>query len=395
MRKSNLTTFKGINIQEGFSDVWSVHCVARALDIVNILSFPELGIDSSEVCSILSVMTRQTNWSGVELKARAIINLIESGSIEPSIHIVGVLHDCSPQVKIISDDYVSISFPSNKIIIVEGIQNALAIMSLMGLPIPSITGKKTLSTVVKNTDTLDKIKDLKLLVSVLYKSDSTFQQEDIVNLFNKINNASAKINYVSLGITGDKIHPLQVFVGKLIDKIEIKHYGEVSLAQRLSKNDDCITTVSTLMALTLCAIGGKSARLTNPLPNKLPDKRIINEEIFQIVEPAITSFMHSWLKTIEPCLKSNVNSFLYSTQVWQAIGLVIHFLLKDHDPSSEIFHEAGIKIGKLNYDKSSMHWSQCKALKLDISGSHYINATGGGRTLRDGMAQYFISLMSL
>jgi hypothetical protein len=173
--------------------------------------------------------------------------------------------------------------------------------------------------------------------------------------------------------------------------INIEKFGGMSISSRLTKNDSYVTTQTSMAGLVLAAIGGRSARLTTPLPQKLPNKKMITEDLINETKQLIIDFLKVWLSTLGTQFEKNPDGFHYSSQVWQALGLVIHHL-HEVDVADSVSESAKV-LAHLDYDKAAKHWSNCSALKLDATGKYYINATGGGRSLRDGIAKYFISLL--
>lgn len=80
-------------------------------------------------------------------------------------------------------------------------------------------------------------------------------------------------------------------------------------------------------------------------------------------------------------------------QIWQALGLVIFHARTRLDYTLEDYYKAGSALSNLDYSKEASHWGQCSAFKKGATNTYWINATGGGRTLRDKVAEYFISLI--
>ncbi|EGU35387.1 hypothetical protein VIBRN418_00320 [Vibrio sp. N418] len=91
--------------------------------------------------------------------------------------------------------------------------------------------------------------------------------------------------------------------------------------------------------------------------------------------------------------KQNSNGFHRSMQVWQALAVVTHELARNKAHTKSKLFDAGQTLGRLDYDKNADHWRNCKAFKKDANGKGWINATGGGRTFRDKIAEYFIDIV--
>lgn len=103
--------------------------------------------------------------------------------------------------------------------------------------------------------------------------------------------------------------------------------------------------------------------------------------------------MSSWLTPLEISGKSERTGFRLSAQIWQALALVIYRLISDGVSVQDISH-AGLVLGRLDFSKKAAHWSNCEVMALDSNGRLYKNAANSTREFRNGLADYFYSIVS-
>lgn len=386
--KNHFVTLKGIGSSFDGQRTESLQCSLPLLKAVKISSLPDV-LEGAQ--STISDMARPINISGAERIQGYMLDAANNAAFPPFLSMTIVLEEWIAVEREEFSNLTSIKYSPDRAYVVNGVQ---LIAAYEGLTEPESAIIKS-STLYKYDslpkEVISKVSHLPVFVNVLYRKDLTFSQREIVSLFNLHNTLDYKIHSVSLGVYDNESHPLIVAVNDIAISINLDKLGGMSLSSRISKSDSYVTTQSAMIGLVLAAIGGRSARLTNPIPTKLPDKRLITEELINETKCSIIDFLKQWLSFLEPQFKNNPHGFHYSTQVWQAIGLVIYHLHKTSN--TESIGRAASILGSLDYDKSASHWSACHALKLDASRKTYVNATGGGRSLRDGVAEYFISLL--
>lgn len=294
------------------------------------------------------------------------------------------------QQKNICNRFISLQSTRNDSVIIDGFLIISALSYLLDKVDP-FTGKKsdksTLSIKQKQ-----KLNSIDVRLSIYYKQNEKIDDESISKLFFDINTLDTKI-YSQHITTHFQESPLNLGAEKLALALNLNELGGVAEINKITKSDSFITTKNTLIHILLASLSGKNARVEKQLPTYLPDKTLITDQVIDNVLKVVIPFMKGWISSLEIKFKRNSNGFHRSMQIWQALGIVVYNLTQiNHLTKQELF-TAGQILGQLDYDKSASHWGNCKALKKDISNSFWINATGGGRTFRDKVAEYFIEIL--
>ncbi|ASG04256.1 hypothetical protein [Vibrio anguillarum] len=284
----------------------------------------------------------------------------------------------------------SLQYEKSDSAIVEGFLVISALSHLLDRVDP-FTGKKAdksnLSS--KQQQTLASI-DVRL--SIYYGRDGKIPEESLSKLFFDINAIDTKV-YSQHIATHVQESPLNLCAEKLAIALNLNAFGGVSELNKITKSDSYITTKSTLILILLASLGGKGVRIEKQLPTHLPDKTLITEQVVDDALKIVIPLMKGWISCLEIKFKQDRSGFHRSMQIWQALGVVAYHLSHITDFTEDELFSTGQILGQLNYDKNASHWGKCAAFKKDASGSFWINATGGGRTFRDKVAVYFISLL--
>ncbi|EGQ7684916.1 TPA: hypothetical protein ACMDX1_003717 [Vibrio parahaemolyticus] len=292
--------------------------------------------------------------------------------------------------KQVHDKLITLQYNQNKSVILEGYLLISALSNLLGRVDP-FTGKqpkhKALSDQQKQT-----LASLDVRLSIYYSVDEKINEETLSKLFFDINRLDYRV-YSQYIATHDQESPLHAGVEKLIESLELNSFGGVSELNKITKSDSFVTTKSTLINILLASMIGKGARIEKQLPTHLPDKTVITTQLVDIALETIVPLMSGWLSCLESSFKRDFNGFHRSMQIWQAIGVVAFHLSLRSDLTKDKIYDAGRILGELDYSKTASHWGCCKAFKKDANDKFWINATGGGRTLRNEVAEYFITIL--
>lgn len=388
MIKKDVVTLRGIGVAPFGREASSLQCTLPLSEISEFCSLPDV-LEGAQ--NIIADMSRPVNLSEVKRVQSYLLGLLNNTSMNPLLTVTIAVEECFKEVIDEAPGLVSITYSPKKAYIVNGIQTIAAYASITKYE-SEIVRSPALGIDEQKAESLNsKIAMLPTLINVIYRSNENIRKREIVSLLNSYNNLDTRIHSMSLGVYEDETHPIMLAVTDIARAINIEKFGGMSISSRLTKNDSYVTTQTSMAGLVLAAIGGRSARLTTPLPQKLPNKNIITEELINETKQLIIDFLKVWLSTLGTQFEKDPDGFHYSSQVWQALGLVIHHL-HEVDVADSVSESAKV-LAHLDYDKAAKHWSNCSALKLDATGKYYINATGGGRSLRDGIAKYFISLL--
>ncbi|CDT79419.1 conserved hypothetical protein [Vibrio coralliirubri] len=296
----------------------------------------------------------------------------------------------NPNVKIQHNKLVTLQYDKNDSAVVDGFLVLSALSNLLERADP-FTGKKSgkSSLTAKQKQVLASI-DVQL--SIYYRPNEIINEETLSKLFFDINAIETKI-YSQNIITQAQESPLNSGADKLALALNLNSLGGVSELNKITKSDSYITTKSTLILILLATLGGKGTRIERQLPTHLPNKTQITEQIINDALKTVIPLMKGWVSCLEIQFNQDSNGFHRSMQIWQALGIVAYDLAHKKDLSEEELFATGQVLGRLDYDKSAPHWGECSAFKKDANGRFWINATGGGRTFRDKVAMYFLSLL--
>ncbi|MBY7729716.1 hypothetical protein JHW46_05020 [Vibrio splendidus] len=291
---------------------------------------------------------------------------------------------------LLSDKFVSLQYEKARSVVVDGFLTISALSVLLGRADP-FTGKQ-LSKSALNEDQKATLSSLDVRINIYYGQETNTDEEAISRLFFDINAIDSKV-YSQHIITHVQDSPLNMGAKKLAKGLNLDSLGGVSELNKITKSDSYVTNYSTLISIILTCIAGKGARITKKLPTHLPNKTPITNQVVESGLHKVTPLMNGWLFSLENEFRQNSHGFHRSMQVWQALGVVAYELTLNETISESELFSVGEALGKLDYDKSAAHWGDCKAFKKDASGKGWINATGGGRTFRDKIAEYFISIL--
>lgn len=300
-----------------------------------------------------------------------------------------------PKVKINkSSGLASIEYTFSNTLIVDGALTLFSILLLLGYENPFSESKTTKGRVLKDSKTRQKLSNFQIQVTVVFNDKARVTESQLVKFFNNYIEQNRHLHTSSIDkIDGES--PLPAFVRSLARDLKFNDYGGMSLTSRsLNKSEQYITTEDIMIRVILGAVGGASVQDKTRIKEngQLPDGTVLDSKYLENIEPYLQQFFITWIDCVKGQLLRDRDGYLYSSQVWQAIGLVMHYLFQ-HEKTISEFEKAAKKIGQLDYSRSATHWSNCQAMRLDATGRFYINATNGGRRLKVGVANYFIKLI--
>lgn len=296
----------------------------------------------------------------------------------------------NPRDEVVHNKLTTLHYDQNKSAIIEGFLPISALCNLLDRVDP-FTGKKAHKNRLSDLQK-QKLAEIDVRLSIYYGRDRHVNEKVISKLFFDINSIDTKV-YSPYIATHNQESPLNLGAEKLTLALKLEAIGGVSELNKITKSDSFVTTKSTLIHILLASLGGKGARVDKQLPTHLPNKTLITDQIIDDALDTVIPLMSGWLSCLESEFKQDSSGFHRSMQIWQALGIVAYHLMHHaYLTESELF-VAGKTLGQLDYSKSASHWENCEAFKKDASDKFWINATGGGRTLRDKVAEYFISVL--
>ncbi|WP_210472266.1 hypothetical protein [Vibrio crassostreae] len=285
---------------------------------------------------------------------------------------------------------VRLHYERTDIAIVDGFLAISALSNLLERADP-FTGKKSGQSVL-TTEQKQVLSSIDVRLSIYYKRDGNINEEELAKLFLNINTTDTRVYSQSITVHAQE-SPLNSGAEKLALALNLDALGGISNLNKITKSDSYVTTKNTLILIILASLGGKGARVEKHLPTHLPSGVLVTERVIDDTLEVVIPFMRGWISCLATKFKQDSNGFHRSMQIWQALGVVAYDLANNGSLTESELFAFGRVLGQLDYDKSASHWGKCSAFKKDVSGKIWINATGGGRTFRDQVASYFISIL--
>ncbi|MFS1914232.1 hypothetical protein [Vibrio sp. 10N.286.48.B7] len=295
-----------------------------------------------------------------------------------------------PNIEIQLNKLTTLQYDKNDSAIVDGFLVLSALSSLLDRADPFTRKKADKSALTTKQKQLLASSDVQL--SIYYQPNEKINEETLSKLFFDINAIDTKV-YSQNIITHVQESPLNLGADKLALALNLEAIGGVSELNKITKSDSYVTTKNTLILILLASLGGKGIRIEQQLPTHLADKTKITEQVINDVLKTVIPLMKGWISCLETQFKRDSNGFHRSMQIWQALGVVAYYLIQNSDLTESELFASGQFLGNLDYGKGACHWGGCRAFKKDASGIFWINATGGGRTFRDKIAEYFIDIL--
>ncbi|NAW97455.1 MULTISPECIES: hypothetical protein [unclassified Vibrio] len=292
--------------------------------------------------------------------------------------------------KHINDKLGTLQYNKNKAVVLDGFLLISALSKQLDL-IDPFTGKQTECSGL-STQQKQHLESIDVRLSIYYGAEEKIDEATVSKLFFDLNALDSKV-YSQYITTHAQESPLSLGADRLAVALALDAIGGVSELNKITKSDSYVTTKSTLIHILLATLGGRGARIEKQLPKYLPNKTLITTQVINDALETVIPLIAGWISCLESKFKQDKNGFHRSMQVWQALGIVAHYLSSNAALTGSELFAAGQVLGQLDYDKSASHWGNCAAFKKDSSGRFWINATGGGRTFRDKVADYFINVL--
>ncbi|WP_318463190.1 DNA sulfur modification protein DndB [Photobacterium leiognathi] len=304
-------------------------------------------------------------------------------------HVSLAIYGCSRE-ELHGNGFITLQYEKNRAAVVDGFLVISALSNLLDRTDPftgKVLGKSVLSEMQKAV-----LASLDVRINIYYGRSKKISEESLSKLFFDINSIDTKV-YSQHIATHIQESPLNLGARKLAKELELDALGGVSELNKITKSDSYVVTHSTLTSIILTSIAGKGARIDKQLPTHLSDKTLITVQVIDEALKTVIPLMKGWVSCLENKFQQNSNGFHRSMQIWQAIGVVAYNLTQNTKITESELFTAGQVLGQMDYSKSASHWSRCKAFKKDASGTYWINATGGGRTMRDKVTDYFMVIL--
>ncbi|KLN66347.1 hypothetical protein [Vibrio sp. VPAP30] len=387
MNSSNEISFNGLYSINTTGGICKFQSVIKVSELFELLPEHHVFFDI-----ISSSFERPTNKERVSQLTQYLEQSIEQNSPTDVLRVTFFLNG-KVKEKDLGDFFRKITFEKDKTLILDGFNLISAIAQLKGIDNP-FTKKRTTNQRKLTALHNNFLCGMDIQLNIMYSISDKVSDSDIYKLFTDINTNDTRVYSQNLLVNKEQKSPLVDGCHQLEINLNLEKFGGVSRINKITKSETYITTQSSLIYIILGSLGGRNLRIEKRLPTHLTDKSSINANLVNSVIPEITQFMKGWLNGLEKTIKQNQNGFHRSMQIWQALGLVIFHLKNKKNITLNDYYLAGNKLAELDYEKNAQHWKNCKAFKMDSTNSYWINATGGGRTFRDEVANYFIDVLN-
>lgn len=288
----------------------------------------------------------------------------------------------------------SIEYSKKDALLIGGLIQFVALMELMGWNYKKLDFVANQSELRTTSRLRSSLSTQSISCKFILDNDQPLEDNGIIKLLSSFNSNYSGLQSMVVSRISDESF-VKDFVYELASEMELERFGGFSSrATRVTKSDGFVTTEATMLQVVLASVCGAKIKMSSESLAKLTDGTFSNEDSLRELKPFLVAFYKSWLDEATTQFLRNRDGFHYSTQIWQALALVVHELLRRECDLEKIAIYGQI-LGKLDYSKKASHWSNCKAMVLDTSGINYKNATNGGRSFRDAVARYFLELIDL
>ncbi|NAW65202.1 hypothetical protein [Photobacterium halotolerans] len=353
----------------------------------------------SELKWIIDAATNATNLDKVKTIQAELEERVVKGEVFAPLSITFAVEG-KPVLDGTSRSLLSLAFNSSSTHIVGNVLTFVAICRMLGIKTFLFSSRLSAKEINQKSLARQRLAMEDVEVRVIFDDEKGLNAADIVHLFKKSALFDTVLNLPhvseSNSLCGEDGFPLRPFILQLIEETDIDSYGGVSFdAKHVKVSESTITTQYVLFKLLVGAVAGAGTQEYSKMPKDITLES--GESLTSVLAGGymnnISVFMKGWLKSLKESFVSNRSGYQLSPQVWQALGLVIHQLVKDGMLPDEL-ENAGLLLGKLDYSKNAKHWQKCPVMELDSQGSIYKNAASSTRLFRLGLQTYFLKVIS-
>ncbi len=288
----------------------------------------------------------------------------------------------------------TVSYDRSSSFVVGEILILTALLKSLGIKTPLFSSRLSTSEIKKKSAFRQMLAVQSVVLTVIFDDEIGIDEEQVKELFFKFNRQHSGTHLSQFSQVNDAF-PLKPYVLKLADDLSLEGFGGVSdLSKHVKMSESYLTTEYILFKFLVGAVSGahtqETCKMSDDVMTPLGDK--VSECLAKGNLDYIKAFLSSWLTPLEQGGKAERAGFRLSAQIWQALALVIYRLSSDGASVQDVSH-AGLVLGRLDYSKKATHWSACEVMALDSNGRLYKNAANSTREFRNGLADYFYSIV--
>ncbi|WP_419237202.1 hypothetical protein ACN08P_02720 [Photobacterium leiognathi subsp. mandapamensis] len=269
-----------------------------------------------------------------------------------------------------------------------------AVLKSLGIKTPLFSSRLSASEIKKKSVFRQMLAVQSVVLTVVFDDESGIDEEQVKELFFKFNRQHSGMHLSQFSQANDTF-PLKSYVLKLADDLSLDRFGGVSdKSKHVKMSESYVTTEYILFKFLVGAVAGAHVQEICKMSDDVmtPLSKKVSECLSNGNLEYIKEFLNSWLTSLEHGGKAERAGFRLSAQIWQALALVIHRLISDGASVQDVSH-AGLVLGRLDYSKRATHWNDCEVMALDSNGRLYKNAANSTREFRNGLADYFYSVI--
>ncbi len=289
----------------------------------------------------------------------------------------------------------TITYDRSSSFVVGEILILTALLKSLGIKTPLFSSRLSASEIKKKSAFRQILAVQSVVLTIIFDDESGIDDEQVRELFFKFNRQHSGMHLSQFSQAKDAF-PLKPYVLRLADELSLESFGGVSdKSKHVKMSESYLTTEYILFKLLVGAVAGAHVQETCKMSDDVTahSGKRVSESLAKGNLDYIKAFLSSWLAPLEQGGKEVRVGFRLSAQIWQALALVIHRLISDGVSVQDVSH-AGLVLGQLDYCKKASHWGDCEVMALDSNGRLYKNAANSTREFRNGLADYFYSVVS-
>lgn len=388
---SSTVKIEGVSSQASFGKLQSVVSFVEAIDIINYFSVFDV---PAELENIFQSVHNRKNQARIDNIKKNIEDGLDGAREVPNLSLTFVLSGI-PKFKKQTSSLVEVEYDPLKTLVVDGVLVLFSIMQLLGFSHPFEKKRASKKLVEQNSQLRQELAKHSVQVTLLFNPEGKTGKTECVELYRLFSQREGNL-YAPLNESINASHPINTYVREIADSIGIDHFGGMNTSSiRSLVSENYITNEATMIRLVLGALGGAEVQDKNKVEKFGGNVGPLSCEAILLYKPHICMFLSAWLDGVENELYVCPKGLYKSTQLWQALGLVLHDLINIEKATPLQCENAGSALGKINYSKSAAHWENCDVMEIDKTGKAYKNASGGGRAFRVGLARYLLSKLDI
>ncbi|WGK81957.1 hypothetical protein PYE51_01505 [Vibrio aestuarianus] len=242
------------------------------------------------------------------------------------------------------------------------------------------------------------LQSLSVQVVFIFRKDRALSKADFAQVFADVNGQAAPMStnkLMKLARTDDVVDFARE-IGSL--PIILSHGGMSSEANTVTLKSEFVLTLNTITRFILGALGGERMQGKVRGVREMSDGAILSKKHLVPIKSDLILFFETWIDFQGDNFSQDRAGFQLVATLIQGLGLVFNNLWRTYEslPSVERtnhLYQAAKKLGRLDYSRMAIHWSECSCVSLSEHGTYIVNT--GGATSRIGFARHLSSRLGV